>query len=198
MIADLEAHRAALVQNQKTNLLKAFWRLSWLTYSTIEGGKGLGESYTKLLTSAEAVDAIGSGLKVVQGVIPSDSALAIDTSSLSGKAKSVGANTALEAIDSLGDPVNIATELIKSSINVNLPSADLTEEEFDILKEQHLSKGVIDEVLAESRAANIERQARMSQIEASIADLQSQINEWENKEKDRTKVMLEESCKESS
>ena len=196
MQSELESYRTALVQNIKTNLLKSFWRLSWVTYTTIKGGKGLGESYSGLLTSAEGIEAIGTGLKVVQGVIPNDSVLAIDTSTLSGKAKSVGAATALEAIESLGDPVKIATTLFDSASNAALPSADLTEEEIAILKDQHLAKGWVDKTLAESRADNDARTARMSQIEAEIAQLQTEIDGWESKEKQRVSGSLEESCKE--
>lgn len=196
MMVELEAYRTALVQDLKTNLLKSFWRLSWVTYSTIKGGKGLGESYTNLLTSAEGIEAIGTGLKVVQGVIPSDSQLAIDTSTLGGKAKSVGASVALEAIESLGDPVKIATTLFDGASNAALPSADLTPEEIDVLKEQHLSKGVIDQVLAESRSDNEARQERMAGIEDDIAELQTEVDSFEAQEKERVKVSLEESCKE--
>ena len=163
MQQELEAYREALVQNIKTNLLKSFWRLSWVTYSTIQSGKSLGESFSTLLTSGASVETIGAGLKVVQGVIPNDSLLAIDTSTVQGKVKSVGASVALEAIDSLGDPVKIATELFKSAANAPLPSADLTPEEIDILKDQHITKGVVDEILSESRAANDIRNARMAQ-----------------------------------
>ena len=195
MQAELENYRQALVQNIKTNLLKSFWRLSWVTYSTIKSGSGLGDSYSNLLTTGAKVETLGAGLKVVQGIIPSSSSLAIDTSTLSGKAKSIGANVALEAIDSLGDPVKIATEFFKSSTEATFPSADLTDEEIDILKSQHLKKGAIDDALAKSQAANVKRQARLTEIESLIAGLQAEIASWEEKEKSRVATELEESCK---
>lgn len=191
---ELEDYRYALVNNIKTNLLKSFWRLSWTTYSTIKGAKGLGESFSEVLTSAEGVEAIGKGLKVVQGVIPNDSVLTINTDSFSGKAKSIGAASALEGLSSLGDPVNVATTFVESAVNVNLPSADITEEEINILKSQHLKKGLLDQALAASRQANEARQAKLNSLEQEIADLQKQISEWEAKEKDRVKFNLEDSC----
>lgn len=194
MQAELQEYRAALVQDLKTNLLKAFWRLSWVTYSTVKSGSSLGQSYSDLLTSAEGISAIGTGLKVVQGVIPGDSQLAIDTSSTLGKAKSVGANVALEAVESLGDPTKVATELFKSAANAPLPSADISPEEINVLKEQHLSKGVVDEVLAKSQAANDARLVRMNQIEEEVARLQEEVNKYEAEEKARVRFSLEDSC----
>lgn len=194
MQAELEAYRSALVLNLKTNLLKAFWRLSWVTYTTIKSGTGLGDSYSQVLTSGAGVETIGAGLKVVQGVIPSTSSLAINTSTAGGKAKSVGANVALEAVDSLGDPTKIATELFKSASGAALPSADISQEEINILKEQQLNKGVIDKALEDSRAANRAREARLVELEQEILGLQQQINDWEAKEKERVKSSLESSC----
>lgn len=196
MQQELEAYRAALVQNLKTNLLKAFWRLSWVTYTTVNSGTSLGQSYSQVLTSGASVETLGAGLKVIQGTIPSSSSLAINTTSISGKAKSVGANVALEAIDSLGDPTKIATELFKSASGAALPSADISQEEIDILRDQHLNKGVIDKALADSRAANQAREARLVQLESEISDLQKDIDSWEGKEKARVKASLESSCEE--
>jgi len=194
MQAELEEYKAALVTNIKTNLLKAFWRLSWVTYTTIKSGTGLGESYSQVLTSGAGVETVGAGLKVVQGLIPSSSQLAINTSSVSGKAKSVGANVALEAVDSLGNPTKIATELFKSASMAALPSADISQEEINILKEQHLTNGIIDKALADSRAANQEREAKLAKLEKEIIELQKDIDEWEAKEKERVKNALESSC----
>ena len=70
----------------------------------------------------------------------------------------------------------------------------MTEEEIAILKDQHLAKGWVDKTLAESRADNDARTARMSQIEAEIAQLQTEIDGWESKEKERVRGSLEESC----
>ena len=196
MIAELEEYRAALVQDLKTNLLKAFWRLSWVTYTTVKGGTDLGKSYESLLNSAEGIEAIGTGLKLVQGVIPNDSQLAIDTSTITGKAKSVGAAVALEAVESLGDPTKIATALFSSAASAPLPSADISPEEVAVLKDQHLTKGIIDEVLADSQAANDTRLARMGEIEGDIAELQKEVDAFESQEKQRVKISLEESCKE--
>lgn len=196
MQMELEAYQEALVMDLKTNLLKAFWRLSWVTYTTVQSGKGLGESYSQVLTSGAAVESVGAGLKVVQGVIPANSQLTIDTSTTAGKAKSVGASVALETIDSLGDPTKIATELFKSAANAPLPSADLTPEEINILKEQHIKSGVVADALKKSREKNADREKQLAILEKEISDLQTEITSWEAEEKERVRIGLEESCKE--
>ncbi len=192
---DLNEYRQALVQNQKANLLKAFWRMSWVTYSTIKSGVSAGTSYSKLLTSAgSAVQSIGSGLKTIQATIPSNSDIAIDKSTVTGKALSVGSKTAMEAVESLGDPTKIAVRLAKSAADMTLPSANLTDAEINILRQQQIDKGVLDQVLAASQAANAERQARLTILETEIDGLEVQIADWETKEQERVKSMLEDSC----
>lgn len=194
--ANLNEYRQALVQNQKTNLLKVFWRMSWVTYSTIKSGVTAGRSYSNLMTSTgNAVQAIGSSLKSFQAIIPANSDLAIDKSQITGKVASVGAKTAMEAIESLGDPTKVAIRFVKSSADVTLPSANLTEAEINILRQQQIDKGVVDQVLAKSQAANADRQAKLTSLEAEIKTLEAKISEWEAKEKERVAAVLEESCK---
>ena len=66
----------------------------------------------------------------------------------------------------------------------------------NILKDQHLTKGVIDEILNEAKAKNADRETRLATLEKEIEGLQQEVNGWEEKEKARVKVELEESCKE--
>ncbi|MFA6254881.1 MAG: hypothetical protein WC675_02460 [Patescibacteria group bacterium] len=196
MQAGLNEYRQAIVQNQKTNLLKAFWRLSWVTTSTIKSGVQAGSAYSKIMTSAgSAVQSIASGLKSFQALIPANSDLAIDKSTLTGQATSVGAKTALTAVESLGDPYKVATKFVQSAAEASVPSADISEAEINILKQQQINKGVVDQVLANSKAANAERQAKLTALEAEIKTLETQITEWENKEKERVASALVESCK---
>ena len=195
MRAELVTYKDALVKNIKTNLLKSFWRLSWITYSTIKGAKGTGESYGSLLEGFDEVEKIATGLKVIQANIPGDSSLAIDTSTMTGKAKSIGANAALEAFESLGDPVKIATKVFEDLANAALPSADITPEEAKILEQQHLKKGVIDNLIKEIDQRTGQKTAQIDQIETEIAQLQTEVTGWEGKEKERVAFNLEDSCK---
>ncbi len=194
--ADLEEYKNALVKDLKTNLLKSFWRLAWVTYSTVDSARGVGSSYSTLLTEGLGVETVGAGLKVIQANVPKDSTLAIDTGSITGKAKSVGANTALEAIDSLGDPVSVATEFVKSSTMAAMPSADISPEEVAILRQQHLQNGAIDEALRQSRETVTAMEGMLLLLEQDIADYRAEIEAWEAKEKERVAASLTDSCKE--
>jgi hypothetical protein len=193
--AVLNEYRQALVMNQKENLLKAFWRLSWVTYSTIKSGTTAGKSFGSLMTSSgNAVQSIASGLKTFQAVIPANSDLAIDKSKLTGQAMIVGSKTALEAFESLGDPSKVAARFMKSSFDVSMPSANITEEEINILKQQQIDKGVVDRALAASQAENAARQAKLTALEQEIKILEGKISEWEGKEKERVASVLVGSC----
>lgn len=187
-------YKTALVQNIKTNLLKSFWRLSYVTYSTIRSGQGVGTSYSTVLTSANNLEVISNGLKVVQAVIPSDSSLAIDTSTAAGKVKSMGVNAALEAFDSLGDPVKIATQVFTDATSAALPSADITPEEIEILRTQHLNNQEIDKALQASYQANALRRATLLANQQQIQVLEVEVASWEGKEKARVRSMLEADC----
>lgn len=193
--ADLEAYKAALVKNIKTNLMKSFWRLAWVTYSTIDSTKSLSGSYEKILDLDSYAEGIAASLKIIRSGVPSTSSLAIDTSDISGKVKSGGASVALDTVESLGDPVTVATTLFQEATNASLPSADITDEELAILKAQQLKNGLIDETLAKSRAANEARETRLAALDKEIPELQQKIDEWEGKEKTRVATELEESCK---
>ena len=192
---ELRRYREALVKGIKANLLKAFWRLAYVTYSTVKGGKGTGESYAGVLTSAEKVKKVGEALKAVRGVAPKGSALEIDTRSVSGKVKSVGVDAAAEALTGLGNPAKVAAKLFESAGNMAPPSADLTKEEIAILSNQHLDKLALDDALQTSYKVNSERRGRLEKLEVEIAELDRQIATWEAKEKARVRLLLEDSCK---
>jgi hypothetical protein len=190
----LRDYKTALVQNIRTNLLKSFWRLSYVTYSTIKSGQGVGTSYSTVLTSAETIPRISAALKVIQGVIPPSSSVAIDTSTVSGKVKSIGLNAALEAFDSMGDPVKIATQVFTDSRNAALPSADISPEEIAILRTQHLKNNNIDKTLAESYRKNAIRRMELLDNRQWIIVLEAEAASWEGKEKARVRGMLEADC----
>jgi hypothetical protein len=194
--AELQKYKDALVQNLRTNLLKSFWRLAWVTYSTIDSSRGVGQSYSTLLTEGMAVETVGAGLKVIQANIPAQSALAIDTSGVGGKAASVGANTALELVDSLGDPVKVATEFMKSSTMATMPSADISPEEVAILRQQHLENGRIDDAIIQSQETITAMEGMLMMLEDDMQDFRSEVAEWEAKEKARVAASLEASCRE--
>ncbi len=174
--------------------MKSFWRLSWITYSTTNTGRSLGNSYAGIIDSGATLETVGAGLKVVQGLTLADSTLAINTTSRTGKAKSVGVAVALEGVDSLGNPVKMATELFKATANAPLPSADITPEEVAILKDQHLRSGALDQAIAQQEASVSRKTSELASLENDIESLYQELQRWEDAEKNRVQTLLKEDC----
>jgi hypothetical protein len=191
---ELRNIKKALVQNIKVNLLKSFWRLSYITYTTIKSGASTGQTYADMLNPDSVVQGIAKGISVIQANVPSDSALAIDTSDASGKVRSIGANAALEAMDSLGDPKKVALKVFDDSVKSTFPSADITPEEIEILKNQHLRNNALDMKIMESYLINSQRRTNVLELEKEIALLQAQAHDWKQKERARVRDMILESC----
>jgi hypothetical protein len=190
----MHEYKAALVDNLRDNLVKATLRLTYTTYSQIKGAKGTGESFSKFLTSTKSIEVLGAGMKTVQGLMPSDSRLAIDTTTAGGKVTSIGWNATLEAIESMGDPAAIAKQVMKDSRGAILPSADITPEEVEILRVQNLENNLLDDAIAEVEAEIADNESWLGIAEASIAELQAESVKWSASEKERVILMLEDDC----
>ncbi len=73
MRLELREYRKNLVQNIRVNLLRSFWRLSFMTYDTIKGGVKTGKSYSKLFTATgsatvlQGLSNVKNALDVVDG-----------------------------------------------------------------------------------------------------------------------------------
>lgn len=193
-LADVKDYKAALVDNLRDNLVKATLRLTYTTYSQIDGAKGAGESFSKFLTSTESLEVLGAGMKSMQAVMPSDSRLAIDTNTAGGKVKSIGWNATLEAIESMGDPKAIAQQVMKDSKGALVPSADITPEEVEILRVQNLENNLLNEVIAELEAEINENEAWLGVADVRIADLEAEALKWSAEEKARVLLVMEGEC----
>lgn len=193
---EMRAYKAALVQNVKVNLLKAFWRLSYTTYSTIKSGLGMKGTVEKLVDPDNVVQGVGAGLKLLQSQIPPhEKNLQIDTSTTEGKVKSMAWNATLEALESVGDPADIAKQFMKDARGAVVPSADISDEEIEILRTQHLSNNAVDEALASSYAEAAELRKTLIGTRKLITEKYNNMQEWKVKEYERVKYDLEEQCK---
>jgi len=195
MRLELRAYKDSLVKNIKVNLLKSFWRLAYITYDTIKTAKGLGKSYSKLFTSAEVIPRLGASLKVLKGLIPKKSQLEINTKDTSGKVKAVAVTGALEAVESLTDPIDTGVAVYNETVKQIFPKADLTEEEIKILRDQHLNNRMITQALEESYRVNQERRKEVQRLEEEVKKLEEELLRWETEEKKRVADMLVDSCK---
>lgn len=192
----LREYKQALVMNIKTNLLKAFWRLTYVTYSTVKGAKGTADSLGKMLNPESVAEGVGAGLKVIQAHIPPNAKdYQIDTNSTTGKIKSIAWNATLETIESVGSPKDIAIQFAKDVRGASVPSPNISDEEVGILRDQHLSNKAVDTALADSYALNAKRRAELKQLEAKITKKYNELQHWKHKEYQRVKGNLEDQCK---
>lgn len=195
---EMRAYKAALVQNIKVNLLKSFWRLSYISYTTIKGGLGMDGTIKKIISPENTAQGVGAGLKLIQSVIPPyDDAkdLQIDTSTTVGKIKSIAWNATLETLESVGKPGDVAQQLMKDVRGAVIPSPDITPEEVEILRTQHLSNNAIDEALADSYAEAAELRRTLIGIEKTITSKYNKMQNWKVEEYKRVKGNLEDQCK---
>jgi len=195
MRRDLRDYKNRLVNNIKVNLLKSFWRLAWITYDTIKTAKGVGQSYAKAITSAEVIPKIGSSLKVLQGLKTKKPKSEKNQNDITSKIKAVSVKGALEAIESLADPALTGKAVYNETVKQILPSADLTKEEIELLKKQHLDNNLLTAILEESYRVNLERQKQVQQLEEQVKKLEEEHLRWEAEEKQRVADMLVDSCK---
>lgn len=191
---EVKQYKQALVKNIKTNLLKSFWRLAWITYDNIQSGRSSGGTFEKMYDLPSHMESVAAYLKTVRSVTPNDSVIAINTDSIAGKAKNVGISAALDAMESVGDPVTVATTLISESVKQTFGSADITAEEIEILKTQHLKNNLLDDIIQESYRRNRERRLKAEALRSENETLKTQLIELENKEKDRTQKELVDAC----
>jgi len=195
MRRDLRDYKNRLVNNIKVNLLKSFWRLAYITYDTIKTAKGVGQSYAKAITSAEAIPKIGSSLKVLQGLKPKKPKSEKNQNDITSKIKAVSVKGALEAIESLADPASTGKAVYDETVKQILPSADLTEEEIKLLKKQHVDNNLLTAILEESYRINQERRKQVQQLEEQVKQLEEEHLHRETEEKQRVADMLVDSCK---
>ncbi len=193
-LADVKEYKAALVDNLRDNLVKATLRLAYVTYSQVDGAKGSGKAFGEMLTSAASIKSVGTAIKTVQSVIPGDSRLAINTKTAAGKVKSAGWNATLEAIESMGDPVAIATQVTKDARAAAIPSADISPEEIEILRVQNLENNLLDQVIAELEAEIADNEMWLSVANARIAELEAEVAKWKTDERDRVLLLFSEEC----
>jgi cation transport regulator ChaB len=191
---DARAYKNALVKNIKQNLIKATIRLAYTTYKTIESGYNAGQSFKTFLTSTKTLARAGGLLSTVKTLVPKGSKIEIDTKTITGKIANVGIETAYQAMEALGNPKDIAIKFMKETQKVIVPSADLTPEEINILRDQHITKQFVNHAIAESYKDNAKRRAQITANENKIKQLEAEIVAWEAKEKIRVQDMLREAC----
>ena len=216
MRLELKEYKKALVSGHKKNLLKSFCRLSFLTvhttYEAYHTAKSLvgtpkapGGTYGNLFTTPSLVSAVGSALKITNTykamAPPESSALANNSQGITKVLDDATLNIALETVESLADPKKIAVEVVTQILKAApIPTSanewKLTEDDFNILRTEHLKNKELDKTIAESYKVNLERNDKVKELEVRISELKIELAEREADEKSRVKDLLVDNCKE--
>lgn len=199
----LKEYKSILTTNLQANLLRSFWRLAWITYGVIKGGVSAGRAYSKILnlnlsSQSGAISAMGQGLVMIEAM---DSAIDDNTQSIRSRIDRSLLVGEAKFIASLGDPKKTAMGLFVKTMDqagqAILPTANLTEADFNLLREQHLLNRELDKALALSYLENRERRKRVESLLAEIEALRAEMARWEEAEKLRVKDMLLTNVRES-
>jgi hypothetical protein len=232
----------ALTRGMKANLLKAFWRLAWITYNTTGGPTG---GPAAMVNTSGAVKAmVGNSTKGIFGFVkPSEVAKAgkglaeflvepftgeflTDASKLAtgarviglvkkfipkrysklpgneGKVVNVGVEAVLEGVKNLDEPELQAVKVVVGTITKGaetagkelLGSADLSDEEVAVLRQQHQDKQHIQKALEENYRLNSARAQRIEELRAQIREAEKQEKEAERRERSRVFAKLNAGC----
>jgi hypothetical protein len=213
MELDREARLAAkdleqsLTQGLQANLLRAFWRLAWITYNTIGGPTGktemikAGRSYAELFSEQVSVASTAKMVGVIKKLVPKQYSKLPGNE---GRVVNVGVDALLEGLKNSGKGrtelvASVVTKVLdtggKELLEANAMKADITPEEIAILRTQYLDQQRLQQAIAESYRLNAERQARIEVLEAQARAALDKSVEWEQAEKRRVYALLNERCR---
>lgn len=213
MELDREARLAArdleksLTQGLKANLLRAFWRLAWITYNTIGGPTGktemikAGRSYAELFSENISVASTAKMLGVVKKLVPKQYSKLPGNE---GRVVNVGVDALLEGLKNSGKSrtelvASVVTKVLdtgsKESLDANAMKADISPEEIAILRTQYLDQQRLQQAIAESYRLNAERQARIEALEAQAREAAAKAAESEQLEKRRVYALANQNCR---
>ena len=121
LIAELQQYNIQLKAGHKANLIKTTVRMAYITYQTIDSAKGTGKLYSEFLTEGaeSGVELTGKVIKLARAVTPGESSIAINTKTLDGKVKDVALTGWVEAMASMGDPKEVAQEMLQGAGKIN-------------------------------------------------------------------------------
>ena len=235
-------YEQAITRGLRANLLKAFWRLAWITYNTTGGptggpaamvktsgavkamvgnktkgvfdfvkatemiktGKGLGELATEpfmsqFLTDASKLATTARVIGIVKKVIPKRYSKLPGNE---GKVVNVGVDAVLDGMKNLDEPrdqvvkvvAGTLTKAFESGSKELLPSADLTDAEVAVLRQQHQDQQFVKKALEESYRVNAARQRRIEELEAQIREAEKKAEAAERRERSRVLAKLNAKC----
>lgn len=194
VIEVLREYRTALSRDQTRNLVRAFIRLTMLTGETINGARNLGSSIEKL--GGTVLEQIGATLKLADHfqLKPDDQKKTV-RSAVEGVSWSVFK----EVLESMGDPKSVVTTLKTSAMEeanklVDLPAWKISEAEFQVLRDQHLTSRALDTVMLEAERDQADRRALLESVEDELEAILAEADRARAAEKERVRALLVAQC----
>ena len=197
----------ALTRGLKANLLRAFWRLAWITYNTIGGPTGktgmisAGRAYANLFSEGVSVAATASMLGIVKKLVPKQYSKLPGSE---GKVVNVGVDALLTGLKNSGkNRVELVASVVTSVLDTGgneilksfSDSPDISAEDIAILRSQYLGQNKLKDAIAASYRLNAERKARIEVLEAQERAAIDKAGEWEKTEKQRVFSELNRNCR---
>ncbi len=199
--------KESLVTKLRSNLIKSFFRLSFLTAHYVKIGHSAGKSLGKAVTATSA-ETLPEGLELIKDaadalskMMPEGSETVEKVGDTADKTKTIlealAASDEDAAIILMKEMLSLAEDKAKNA----LPSWDtvkLSPEDISILESQYMNNQALDQFLAESYAEDKLRSVRIrTEIPAESGRLREEMAEWEGEEKQRVRDMLVAGCLEN-
>jgi len=196
-------YRKALQQGHKANLIKTFIRMAWITYNTIGGPTGkrefvdAGADLAELLMNAGPnLPTLSRAVGVIKELVPKQYS---SVPGESGKVVNVGVDAVLEGTKGVFDApekmaANVVAKIMETTGKEFLPSAELSDEEVDILRREHIELRHLDKALDQSYTLNKGRAAQIEALKAQMTEAQDKVKDAVKRERYRLLASLGQDC----
>ena len=194
VIEALRDYRAELSRSQGANLIRAFIRMTMLTATTIKGAVNLGSSVEKL--GGTVLETIGASLNLRDHFqLPQET----EKKTVRNAVKGVGWSVFKDTLESMGDPKSrVKTFLISSMQEVNnladLPEWKISDAEFQVLRDQHLTSKALDAVMLEAERDQASRRGLLELVQEELDLVLAEADKQRAAEKERVRSLLIADC----
>jgi hypothetical protein len=194
VIAALRDYRGELSRDQTRNLLRAFIRLTMLTGETIKGAVNLGSSIEKL--GGTVLETIGASLKISDHYQLKQSD---QKKTVRNAVNGVGWSVFKDVLESMGDPNSFVKTVATSSMEeanklADLPEWKISDAEFQVLRDQHLTSKALDTVMLEAERDQADRRGLLESVEEELEFVLAEADTQRAAEKERVRALLIAQC----
>lgn len=217
MIQETKVYKQAVSSGHKKNLIKSFIRMSFYTTEVINDNANVGKGFAKTFLDPEknAIQLVGEAIKIAEAYVPTNSSLALDTSTSKGQMLDVSKSGAIELMTSWGTksvkdvPKNMAKkaeEYLRGKIGslypqkpgvkyVPLPEITLSDDDLALLKQEYLKLHELDNIIQDAEKINFQDMWAIRELTQEQTDLKNKLFDYEHDEKDRVDAKLIADCK---